>query len=671
MAEPTAAATATAAATGAGAADAVVCAGMVVALPGAGLLRSATAAALGGTAADPARLGAPDVIAVLSDADDTRAHPGTERAAAAAAVPWLAARVEAGRIMIGPARLPDRPGCPTCAERRRAGNRPDAPERGTLRQRHARELAERPCPLLTPVLASAVGALIADEIRRLHTAPATARTHRALLRISVLDGLITRHPLLPDPHCPDCAQAPAPAPARHPDPEPESEPKPAPGTFRAAALTDRMAELERLYVDAETGLVQSLATGEHVPAAAAVARLRPATARHDSQHGYGRADDYRAATAAALAEALERWSGPHRRGPGAPVRAAYREVADTALDPRRLGLYPDHWYDRPGFPFRRFDPDRPIQWVWGRSCTRNEPVLVPESFAYYGLRRGEPGPAYECSNGCAVGSGPAEAVLHGLLEVAERDAFLTTWYTRMAIPRIDLGSARDRRIPVAAANIRNRLGYEISAYAATVEQGVPAIWAMAVDRTGGPDRPRALCGAAAHLDPERALSAAIGEIGPLIDGLTRRYDPDRAARLLTDPDQVRDMDDHTLLYGHPDAFERFAFLPADGPLIPVGDIPGAPWPLHDDLRDDLAELAGRYARSGLDVIAVDTTGPELAAGGFACAKVLVPGTASMTFGHRFRRMHGLPRLLSVPRLLGRADRDLAPADLNPDPHPFP
>ena len=655
------------------AAAAVSMNGDAIVLIGSGLLREATAAALQATMLRPTTPASghattAGAIVVLSDADDTRDHARAERRAAAIAVPWLAVRVEAGRILIGPARLPDRPGCPVCAELRRAGNRPGARELQAVRERCVEESAERPCPLLTPWLASAVGALVCEEVGRLLAAPETARTYRALLRISVMDGVSTRHRLLPDPRCPVCAGPPADASGMFaPVPELVSDP----GSLRAGRLTDRLEELMGLYVDAETGLVQSLGRSAPVSGATVVARLRPALTHHDSQHGYGCAGDYRTATATALAEALERWAGPYPRGGRATVRAAFGEVAAYALDPRNLGLYPDHLYETAGWPFRRFDPGDPIDWAWGHSFARGEPVLVPASFAYYGPRPGAPGLAYECSNGCATGGGPAEAVLHGLLEIAERDAFLATWYTRMAIPRIDIDSARDPHVRVAAAAIGERLGYEVMAFSSTLEQGVPAVWAMAVDRLGGPDRPRVLCGAGAHLNAERALGSAIRELGSSLEGHVRRYAADRGARLLAEPDRVREMDDHALLYGHPDAQDRFAFLPMDGPRIGVGDIGTGTWPRHHDLRDHLTDLVERYLLSGLDVITVDTTGPELRAGGFTCAKVIVPGTVPMTFGHRFRRVHGLPRLLSIPRLLGRADRDLEPAELNPDPHPFP
>jgi ribosomal protein S12 methylthiotransferase accessory factor len=52
-------------------------------------------------------------------------------------------------------------------------------------------------------------------------------------------------------------------------------------------------------------------------------------------------------------------------------------------------------------------------------------------------------------------------------------------------------------------------------------------------------------------------------------------------------------------------------------------------------------------------------------------KVIVPGMLPMTFGHGNRRVYGLPRLFSVPKLLGYRDEPLRPQDVNPHPHPFP
>jgi len=92
---------------------------------------------------------------------------------------------------------------------------------------------------------------------------------------------------------------------------------------------------------------------------------------------------------------------------------------------------------------------------------------------------------------------------------------------------------------------------------------------------------------------------------------------------------------------------------------------------NPDLRDDLEEALRRYLDTGLDVIVVDQTTPEHRVGGFACVKVIIPGTIPMTFGHHNRRIDGLPRLYEIPHKLGYRTRPLTPGEINPHPHPFP
>ncbi|MGI5285724.1 TOMM precursor leader peptide-binding protein [Nonomuraea polychroma] len=619
------------------------------------------------TASDATLPDGATALLTVSDANDERDYPALTRLAAARRIPWLPVRVDAGWVLLGPAVHPPASGCPTCVARRRDANRADAQGRDAMRARFGEELAARPSGLLTRATATAVAALAAAELDRLRQDAATALTAGALLRMSVSTGLVRRHPFLPDPLCPDCGRRPPDTPEAVRPPRGPAR-KPAPGVFRVADLAGREEELRETFVDGETGLIQSLVSDARGGSPMAVARLAPARTSDESHHGYGRCDDFPAARATAMVEALERIAGIHPRARRPAVRAAYADVAEQALDPRTLGLYPDDHYDLPGFWFARFDPSREISWVWAYSFGRDAPLLVPESYVYYGPPP-DPGLAYESSNGCAAGGCPAEAILYGLLEVAERDAILTTWYARMPMSPVDLDSATDRRIPMTAERLRHRLGYTVEAYVTAMEQGVPVFWVMAVDPAGDPERPKAVCGSAAHLEPEHALRRALVELGPTLEGQLDRYDPARAARLAADSDLVRTLDDHPMVYGHPGAYDRLAFLAAEGPRLALADLPG--WPAHDDLTEDLAELVRRYLDSGLDVIAVDTTSPEMKAAGLHAAKVIVPGTVPITFGHRHRRTHGLPRLLSRPRLLGHRAEDLRPEQLNPFPHPFP
>ena len=582
-------------------------------------------------------------LIVLDGADLDDRHP------AGVAVPWLPLRLEAGWVVIGPTVRPGRPGCARCVARRRHRNRRDGQARRELRDQNPVPVDRIPVP--RPI-ASAVARLVAGEL-----GADGGRLDLAVLRLSIMDGSLRRHGFLPDPACPRCSRLPddsreAAVPERVP------LPKPAPNVFRMRDLAAEADALFALYVDEETGVVAELDAARLGGVATAVARRAPGRRTHDSEHGYGRAGTYAEARLTALMEAVERIAGERPLGRRTVVHGSYRCLAADAIAPETLGTPPTEMYRLDGYELEPFSPDRKTAWVWAYSFRRDAPVLVPESVAYYGSPA-RPAWFHETSSGCAVGGTLDEAVLYGLLEVAERDAFLMSWYGRLPLPRVALETATDRRIPVLAETIAAELGCEVMVFAALMEQRVPAFVALAVNRTD-PDRPALACAAGSHLDPERAVRSALREVGPLMYGLRARYDPAAVEPLLADPLQVRTMDQHSALYTHPAALGRLGFL-LDGaarttlPAVAAeaGGLAG------NDLGKDLDRLVGRYLATGLDVLFVNTTSTELAAGGLRSVKVVVPGALPMTFGYAYRRTEGIPRLRAV-----------AGDDPNPLPHPF-
>jgi ribosomal protein S12 methylthiotransferase accessory factor len=614
--------------------------------------------------------GQPPVSVVVEARDgwDTSGHDALRAAAAAVPVSWLPVRTELSHAVIGPVETAGQAGCARCAAVRRSGAMPDPAAHQAVWRRHASALRGTPANWLTGLGARQVAELVVAEAAGI-AGGGEVRCRSALLRVELRSLAVTRHPFLPDPACPVCGGQ-GPDPPRPVRPVLRSRPARPPGSYRSRDLTGQLDELAGVYADEQVGLVGALrgwTIGGVVLGSARVAWTGGAR-----EEGYGRADTFEAARLTALLEALERYGGAP---PGPAVTASFHELGARALDPRLLGLYPSGWYERPGFPFVRFEVDRPYRWVWGWSFRQEAPVLVPEASGFFRAHRPESGAlAYECSSGCALGSCFEEAVLYGLLEVAERDAFLLTWYARLPAPRIDLRG--DPALRLLAATIEAETGYRVAVFDTTTEQRIPCVWAMAVNPAGD-GRPALACAAGCHPDPGRAVRAALGELGPALSVLIQRYaDPDTAARsdrLVDDPAQVTTMEDHGLLYANPRAAARLGFLTGGRDVRPVSGMggPDRDGLGSDDLRDNLLAAVGRYTGCGMDVIVVDQTTPEHRAGGFRCVRVIVPGTLPMTFGHRFRRTHGLPRLREVPRLLGYRDAPLWPEEVNPHPHPFP
>jgi len=589
----------------------------------------------------------------------------------------FAVRLELQRAIIGPFLSTAGHGCSLCAEERRNGARRHADAHQMLWSRYGDDIAKLHPTSLTAASADLVVCVICAEIEALARRhdPSDLQTFGAFLAIDLLRFDVRRHTFLPNPMCRLCAQLPN----DNPDAAAitlQPRLKIASSRARTAAI-DHMT-LRKIYSDSESGVIGSVQRYRSAIVAGVVASAGRGPGQTPAT-GWGRSLDYATSEATAIAEALERLGGLAPRGVTTVVRAPYRELVGQALNPQLLGLYPEDRYVHESLPYRRFDEDLVLPWVYGYSFAHQAPILVPESYAYYGHHHNSTHSqrpfVYEISNGCALGNCLEEAVLHGLLEVAERDAFLLTWYARLSIPRVDPETIDDPTARLLISRIATTTGLSVALFVSTMEQGIPCWWVMGIDERQRSAFPKAVCAAGSGLDASSALLNALSELAGVAESARRPLDAatvTRALEMVEDPALVREMSDHSLLYYHPQAFNRFDFLLDSKAMISFSEVKRRwPWPHHLDLSDDLREAVARYLRCGLDVIVVQQTTDEHRAGGFDCVKVVVPGTLPMTFGHSLRRTDGIPRILDVPVTLGYRDRPLQPFEINRYPHPFP
>ena len=642
-----------------------------VAIVGAGQLADMTADVLGAShpVSRPADLQAgaaagAALVLVLQDEWRPDALAAADEALRRAGVPWLGAFVCHDEGVVGPLVRPDRPGCSQCADARRlaAGQ-----GRGNLLQAQMQLLLHGfvpPGPAVTGLGLRQMSRLIAAEAdRALRGEP--CRTEGRLYLVDLHALAVSLHTFLPDPLCPVCG--------RMPDDSAEAArialrptPKASPEAYRSRPADDLAGALVRNYLDERTGLLNAEIADIRSPFAHVVLNL---PAFYGNEPVSGRSDSYARSRTTGILEGLERYCGMMPRGKRTVVRDSYRNLSDCALDPVLTGTYAPEQYAQPDFPMKPFDPERPIRWVWGYSFARERPILVPKSLAYYTLGA-EDGFVEEGSSGCALGASLEEAVLHGILEAAERDAVLLAWYARLPLPELDPGSAGDTELTLMIERLRAAEGFDVRLFNAATDNGIPAIWAAA--RNLGGTGPRLVCASGAHLEPARAAKSAVYELSGFIAYLGAQLEENKeaCARMLDDASLVERMEDHALLYGLPEAEERLRFLlGSDRPLVAFGEA-FPPRQARTDLTEDLRELIGRFLELGLDVIVVDQTAPEIAQSGLYCVKVLIPGLLPMSFGHGRVRLTGLGRVRTLPMKLGYCDAPLAPDQLNPYPHPF-
>jgi ribosomal protein S12 methylthiotransferase accessory factor len=606
-------------------------------------------------------------------------------------IPWLRAYCEFGTGIIGPCVDPTEAGCVACVELRRRAAMRDATDFVLLCQQDETVGTGldpvREQSWLTSSSLEVLAQLVVQEVSTYLKTPDKIQTCGASLYLDLDTLHCQRHCFLPEPECPACGRM-------LPD-TPEAaiitlqpRPKLSPSTYRIRSLKAHAKELLETYVDGKTGLVPALVKDPNYSIAMITAwvAISDGGEGHAQLNGTGRTLTYEQSQLAAIAEALERYGGQRPKMRRTTVRASYQELGEQALDPTTLGLHTAEQYALPGFRYVAYRHDLVCSWVWGYSFQRKLPILVPKHVGFYGaLRLGARNVkadvtdtpfVYEISNGCALGNCLEEAIFYGILEVAERDAFLMTWYAQLSVPRLDPRSASNPEVALMLENIESASGYTIYVFNTTLDHGIPCCWVMAVDEQERDGMPKALCAAGSHPHPELAVLNALQELEMMVkrpfDDLQERRE--KAMEMLFDPLAVTEMEHHSLLYYLPEAFERLSFL-YDSPQ-PLQTFEAAFSDFysrkpHVDLRDDLTALIDHYLAHGIDIIVVDQTTPEHTAQDFRCVKVIMPGMLPMTFGHQHRRHTGFQRLYRLPAQLGYRDGPLTDADINPHPHPFP
>lgn len=565
-------------------------------------------------------------------------HPELERIHLSnrnAGRPWLALKPTGTFLWIGPIFDPPRTPCWVCLAHRLRCNR----EAQTILQAYGADSSQR-----SSLIAGAGD--LAFHLSALHAFKWLAASNAPIPDLITLDlrtFQLTHHVVVPVPECEFCGSKEEYSnhlPHRiklksskkifvfdggHRVAAPEA-------TFRRyehliSPLTGIVDQVELSYSD-ESGLVHSYVAG-HV---FAPVRGTDTVIQHGlRQLAAGKGITPQQAKTGALCEALERYSGVFR-GNEYRIQAKYRELGESAIHPQLFLNYSERQYrmrlnstDR--VPIR-FDENRRIDWspVWSLTCSRFK--YVPSAYCYYGFS--SPADLEFCradSNGNAAGNTLEEAILHGFLELVERDSTAIWWYNRISSPGVDLESFASPYFPALMKYYR-RLGLEVWMLNLTADFPIPCFGAVAASS----DRKKFLLGFGAHLDATTAAARAITEMNQFL----REYLSGGSRHVLKP--RAKNMD----------------FLKPTRPFMKSEDFPRY---TNDDLQNDVRHCIALARSRGLEVLVLDQTRPEV---GLPVVKVIVPGMRPLW--PRF----GEGRLYDVPVQLGRLTKPTPEKQLNPE-----
>jgi bacteriocin biosynthesis cyclodehydratase domain-containing protein len=579
-----------------------------------------------------------DLIVVLaSDYLDQRLAE-LNRRFLAAKQDWLLVQPAGIFPLVGPILRPGQGACWMCLADRMASNRQI---KAFIERKQANKQAQclAAAPLAETMLGDSAVALAAVEIAKAIASGFGTDLRDHLVSLDLLGSTVARHYVAARPQCPACGRAEL----------RDAQRTPAPprlraggklimtgGGYRAVApavtvarfrkhvspLTGAVAQLERVATDLPLN-ASYVARHSFSPRPETVDALRAAL----SGSSYGKGNSADEAEASALMGAIERYCGLFQGNEIRTVRRFADFPTGDVVPVNDILLRSD----------AGFDPSAEIEWspVWSLRDERFK--YAPTGLLYY-FHAGEGGDRLSAdSSGCAAGNTLEEAIVHGFLELVERDASAIWWYNRLRRPEIDIaalgdGTILDLRAQLAAG------GRRLWLIDITSDLAIPTV--VAVSHWTEEAREHVALGAGAHFDRRIAALRAVSALN-----LRMVLDTLRGARAgpeATDGGDPLPLQRHAYLRPHGKAARpRASSLPNFAGL---------------DRREQVLACVKAAGHRGLDVLVLDQTRPDLE---IPVARVIVPGLR-----HLGRRL-APGRLYDVPVALGLRKRPSREAELNP------
>jgi oxazoline/thiazoline synthase len=605
--------------------------------------------------------GSHDLTVVLCDdyLDDELERVDAEQRASGRS--WLLAKPVGTELWIGPFFQPGGP-CWHCLAHRLRGHR--RAEVHVQRALGRNGPAARPMGSL-PALEGLGARLVALEAVKW----LAGYRYEVQQTVWVMDSLLLKsqtHPLRARPQCPSCGNPDLVKLQTSRPVVPRSRPKASCGSggHRAAPPEDVLAQYSHL-VSPITGVVKGIQRDQRGPAFLNAFRSGPNVANGPetfaeisaglrSENG-GKGVTATHAQVGALCEALERHCA-HFEGDELRIRASYRSLGGAAVHPDSCQLYHeeqlrdrDRWnreHEAMHYVVEPFNEDAEIDWTPVWSLTQQRQRLMPTSLLYFRTPL-ESGRRYVSadSNGNASGSSLEDALVHGFLELVERDAASIWWYNRTSQPAMDVASFADPWIDEMRM-VYSGLGREMWALDITSDLGIPTVVALSRRISGGPED--IMLGFGCHFDPAVALRRALSELNQMLPFVVEAR-PDGTGYGTRAHELVEWWSTATV---------------ANQPYLRPDEIadPRSPWDYsyipRMNLADDIEAITSLMATHGMELMVLDQTRPDI---GMPVVKAIVPSLRA------FRARFAPGRLYDVPVKLGRVPAPRTYSELNPIP----
>lgn len=388
-----------------------------------------------------------------------------------------------------------------------------------------------------------------------------------------------------------------------------------------------------------------------------------------NQHGFGVSDNPDISASKAVGEFLERYYFTVYRRKNlhyatakelSKKRKKYINVAEVDFfTEKQKNIFP-----------KRFSNayEKSLGWVEGVSLTCEKKVFIPAQLIFWNYNRQydgyeEPMLYEQNTNGEAAHFTKEAAILAGLREVIERDAFLVHWLKNIPPPRIAHSSIHNKEIQ----NILNefkQFEYQIELCDVTIDTHQHVIVAVAIDRSR--IGPAVMMGASCRAHIHDAIYDALQEV--LVTCIAQRDWIEEKYRL---PDTYTPFFDGRItriermkLASNSEYFSKYAWFVEGEEYQLRGDTQEQ---IRESAIETLSKLVKKFKEDGRDVFYYEINDKVLKKLKYHAVKVVVPKLFPMYLNETSACL-GHPRLHNdLPLKYDRYRENL----INQHPHPFP
>lgn len=334
------------------------------------------------------------------------------------------------------------------------------------------------------------------------------------------------------------------------------------------------------------------------------------------------------------------------------IKTSAKKLGKRAMDPREVVSYTREQYNN-NPALLPFLDDREYYWKEVMTFPEGEKCYLPVDCLYFPLNEKTfPRPyTFANSSGVAAGFNFKDALLRGLYEAIERDAFMIVWLKRITMPtilKVSLPESLQNRI----AKIEE-LGYQVFLVNITLDLA-PVVLAAVVSKQL---KPALILGTASNLNILEACSKALAEVEQQLYWNLRSS---TTPYILSDYKEVKKVSDHAALYYMSQYLSKASFL-WSGKAQPL--------PVSREMLDDeferILKILSSYKKR---IVVADLTPAFLRELGIQVIKAIPLGLVSISFGYGMEPL-GMSRLKRPPKEITHLTQRPWPDNI-PFTHPF-